>query len=74
MRYYLGLPTLREYVLVDQDRAHVTVYRQEESGELGSFHYADGLEASVELASLGIVIPMQEIYLDVDFPLPKKED
>ncbi len=67
MRYYLSVPTVKEYVLIDQDRVHITVYRRQEDSSLGSFHYADGLDATIELTSIGITLPLAELYRDVDF-------
>ncbi|MCP9237252.1 Uma2 family endonuclease [Lewinella sp. JB7] len=66
MRYYLSLITLKEYLLIDQDKAHVTLYRRHEESNLGSFHYADGLEDSIELKSIGVILPLRELYQNVD--------
>ncbi|WP_183493755.1 Uma2 family endonuclease [Neolewinella aquimaris] len=73
MRYYLSLPTVREILLIDQDKIHVTLYRRYEESNLGSFHYADGLEESITLASLGVSLPLSELYRDVQIDAPQKE-
>ena len=65
MRYYLSLPTVKEYVLIEQGRPHVTVYRRHEDGELGSFHYADGPNDTIELTSIGAILPLEELYQNV---------
>ena len=65
MRYYLSLPTVKEYVLIEPDRPHVTVYRRHGDGKLGSFHYADGLDDSIALTSIGAVLPLAELYRNV---------
>jgi Uma2 family endonuclease len=70
MRYYLSLPSVREYLLIEQDRPAVSLYRRRASGNLGSFHYADGLEDSIELESIGITIGLAELYADINFPSP----
>ena len=67
MRYYLSLPTLREYVLIAYDMAHVTVYRVQKNSNLGSFHYTEGTDATVVLQSLDIDLPMRELYANTSF-------
>jgi Uma2 family endonuclease len=65
MRYYLSLPSVREYLLIEQDRPAVSLYRRQGPGTLGSFHYADGLDDSIHLASLKVDISLRELYEDV---------
>ena len=65
MRYYLSLPTLKEYLIIEQDRVHATLYRKHEKGDLGSFHYSDGLDASIDLNSIGVSIKMTDLYQNV---------
>jgi Uma2 family endonuclease len=65
MRYYLSIPTVREYLIIDQDTASVTLYRREKSSDLGQFHYADGLDSEIILDSLGISISLGELYENV---------
>jgi Uma2 family endonuclease len=66
MRYYLSLPSVREYLLIEQDRPAVSLYRREGPGTLGSFHYADGLDDSLHLATLNVDLSLRELYEDVD--------
>ncbi len=65
MRYYLSLPTVKEYLLIDQDQVHVTLYRKQEESNLGSFHYADGLDSSIELKSIGVTLSLAQLYQNV---------
>ncbi|HMV87389.1 MAG TPA: Uma2 family endonuclease [Blastocatellia bacterium] len=64
---YQALDSFQEYLLVEQDRPHVTRYlRQPDSQWLrGDFI---GLDAAVKLESLGIALPLSEIYRMVKFP------
>ena len=57
-REYLTIPTLKEYVLIEQDFVDVEVFRQE--NDWRSDHYFLGDE--VYLASIGCTISVAEIY------------
>jgi Uma2 family endonuclease len=63
---YRRLPSLREYVLVHQDTP--LMERYERVGDLWvvAVEY-DGLDAVMELASLGIALPLSSIYERVAF-------
>lgn len=64
--YYRACMSIQEYVLVDTQTQAVEVYRreQEPSWKFSAFESDD----SVELASLGISIPIAAIYEDVELP------
>ena len=68
MRYYLSLPSVMKYLLIEQDRPAVSLYRRQDKGNLGRFHYADGLESSIELLTLGTHLALRDLYRDVEFP------
>ncbi len=70
---YQHLESLREYVLVEQDLPQVYVFTKSQTGEW-VYHGFSGLEAMVRLNSLGVTIPMANIYYDVVFPLPTLEE
>lgn len=57
---YRELASFEEYLLVFQDRVRVETYRKTAEGWL--LRSFDGLEAVVTLHSLGISIPLAEIY------------
>ena len=61
-RYRL-LPSLQEYLLVAQDRPSVEWYSRGEAGWL--LRQADGLDAVVELPSLGCTLALAEIFAKV---------
>ena len=67
--HYQSIGTLRDYVLVAQDAARVEHYSREASAEVfGPWTYVvyHGPEAVLRLVSLGIEIPLREIYENVE--------
>ena len=63
---YRKLPTLREYVMISQHEPRVEVYRLGLGGQWTLFEYI-GLDTAVQLESLGVDLPMSEIYHRVNF-------
>jgi Uma2 family endonuclease len=63
---YRMLPTLREYVLIEQDNPQVDVYFRTQDGKW-EFTSISDLREEVAFHSLGISIPMADIYRDVKF-------
>ena len=62
---YLSVPSIRQYVVVRQDEPSVRVFTRTESGfSVGPS--VEGLKAVVRLESIGLDLPMAEIYRDVD--------
>ncbi|WP_051822620.1 Uma2 family endonuclease [Desulfonatronum thiodismutans] len=62
---YITIPSLREYVLIDQDRELVQVHRQSESW-VGQ----NMTSGSVLFACLNVELPLELIYEDVPLPGP----
>ena len=62
---YRGLETLREYVLVAQERRSVEVFRKNDAGRWEL--YEPDAEGTVELASVGCVLRVEEVYANVPF-------
>lgn len=58
---YLNIPTLQEYVLIEQDVADVTVYRKNDDWR--STHYFLGEQ--IHFASIDFTIAVEDIYLRV---------
>lgn len=59
---YQRLPSLKEYVLIAQDKMQAEVYRPIEGGwELERY----GQDDALHLVSLDLIIPLAEIYRDV---------
>ncbi|MBO0858390.1 MAG: Uma2 family endonuclease [Chloracidobacterium sp.] len=64
---YQGIESFREYLLVEQDRPHVTRYVRQPDGQ---WLRADiiGLESAVRLETLAIELQLREIYHMIKFP------
>jgi Uma2 family endonuclease len=61
---YQKLPSLRHYVLVERDRAHIETF--DRVGEAWSgVQILDGLEAELSLPAIEVSVPLAEIYRDV---------
>ena len=63
---YRKLPSLREYLLIDPERTSVDLFRRNETGQWVLFpHEAAG--DMLELASVGLRLPLAQLYEDVAF-------
>jgi Uma2 family endonuclease len=62
---YREIESLQEYFLIDQTRPRVEAFLRRESN--WTFTPVNGMDKSVPIASLGIEIPMSEIYERVVF-------
>ena len=69
---YRRLDSLKEYVLVSQDRALVERYRRR--GEEWLLTEYRGLDAELELESVGCAVRLGDIYARVDLPVDPDED
>lgn len=75
-KYYRSLPSLKEYVLIEQKQASIQTYVKEVSpeGEVRWVSYFfDGLDEILILKSLDIQIPLKEIYKNVNFEEQEKQ-
>ena len=70
MSQYMQIDSLQEYVLVSQSQQRVEVYQRRSDGKW-NYSDASGLAASITLESVGITLPLSEIYLRVEFPQPE---
>jgi Uma2 family endonuclease len=67
---YRTIPSLREYVLISQDRAHIDRFALNEQGQW-VLNDASGLDAVIELVTIGCRLPLAEVYAKVEFdPTP----
>ncbi|MEW6693150.1 MAG: Uma2 family endonuclease [Pseudomonadota bacterium] len=62
---YRRLPSLQEYVLIDPERIAVDVFRKDTTGHWVLYPYGPG--EAVELASVGLKLPIETLYEDI-FP------
>lgn len=65
---YRELPTFEEYLLVTHDKPRIEVFRKTSDVSWVLTRY-DGLQAVIQIGSLGIEIPAIEIYAGVEFPV-----
>jgi len=63
---YRGIPSFREYLLVDQAKFHVERYSRQNDGTW-SLWETDDMNASIQLDSVGAKLPLTEIYFKIDF-------
>lgn len=67
--HYRNIDTLREYLLVEQDRRHADLFRREEdaAGKPRWVLYASGAADDVVLESVGVRFSMDTLFEDVVF-------
>ena len=66
---YRDLASLRQYVLIAQDRFAVDVFTRQADGRWLLDAYTDPA-APIELASIGCTLPLREVYDKVEFAVP----
>jgi Uma2 family endonuclease len=64
--HYRAIPSFREYLLVSQESPLVDRFLRQESG-IWLFSTAGGLDAEVELSSIGARLALSEVYAKVSF-------
>jgi Uma2 family endonuclease len=68
---YLTIPSLRVYMLIEQETAAVVVFRRTDSGFNREVY--QGLDAAIPVGEIGIELPLADIYENVEFG-PEPED
>ncbi|MEO7021965.1 MAG: Uma2 family endonuclease [Ktedonobacteraceae bacterium] len=71
MRQYLACPTVEEYLLVNQNAPRIEIYRK---GNATWYYSAFEAGDEVELRSLGVHFPIEEVYVDVVLPEVSEEE
>ena len=64
--FYRQIPTLQEYILIEQDKCSVETYKRNATS--WDISRVAALDGQLEIAALGISISLREIYRDVEFP------
>ncbi len=67
---YRAIPSLREYILIDQDRVHVERFVKIDNNDWRLSEWNDAAE-SLTLVSVDFSMPISEIYRGVEFPEPE---
>jgi Uma2 family endonuclease len=69
LRAYQQIPSLKEYLLVEQDKMHIDLHRRLPDGRwITHFYNASDLDVEIELESVGLRTGLEEIYRRVTFP------
>jgi Uma2 family endonuclease len=61
---YQSIPSLRVYVVLDQARVAAQIFRRNPEGDW--IYEALGPEGTLDLAEIGVAVPLMEIYEDVE--------
>ncbi|MEM9186238.1 MAG: Uma2 family endonuclease [Planctomycetota bacterium] len=64
--HYRQVASLEEYVLVSQDEPHIESFVRQ-PGDRWLLGEARGIDASMALESLGVTLPLTEVYARIDF-------
>ena len=67
---YRQSESLRQYVLIAQDEPRVMSYIRQSDGVAWLLTPLEGLNAVLEFPTLGVSVPLSEIYRNVEFPPP----
>ncbi|MEM1322251.1 MAG: Uma2 family endonuclease [Bacteroidota bacterium] len=63
--FYRQIPSLSEYVLIEQSRYVVEVYFKKDKNNLWSISRYEGLDQIIKLQSIDVEISMSELYFDI---------
>jgi len=64
--YYLQMPSLLEYVVVDQHKMNVEVHRRQNAGDWITYYFNEP-DDEIEFKSVELTLPITEIYRRVKF-------
>jgi Uma2 family endonuclease len=75
LQWYTQHPCIEEYVLVNTRVQRVELYRRKPAGEDYTWHnYCWSAGEEIELDSLDLRIPVDELYADLRIPLPGEDE
>lgn len=69
---YLTIPSLKVYLLIEQETAAVTIYRRGEQGFQQEI--VEGMDAVIPLPEIETELPLGELYDGVDFTTEPEDD
>src|SRR5215213_4556980 len=68
LRVYQQIPTVQEYVIIEQDKMLVEIHRRQTDGRWITYFYNEGdLDEQIEFQSVGLSLNLEEIYNRVRF-------
>lgn len=65
---YRQIPSLQEYLLIEQDKYQVDIYFKQANTDLWKIRRIEGKDALVQLQSLNLEIKMSDLYYDIELP------
>ncbi len=63
---YRQIPTLQEYVLIEQEKVVVKIYSKQPNTDLWKISRVEGLDQTIRFVSIGIEISTKDLYSDVE--------
>ena len=70
---YQRIASLTDYILIAQDEPHVEHFRKQQ-GNQWLFTTAQGLEATLHIASIDVTLHLSEVYDRIRFPQPSQSE
>lgn len=68
LRVYQQIPTVQEYVIIEQDKMLVELHRRQPDGRWITYFYNEGdLDEQIEFQAVGLSLNLEEIYNRVTF-------
>lgn len=65
---YQQIPTVQEYVIIEQDKMHLEIHRRQPDGYWITYFYNEGdLDEQIEFQSVNVSFDLEEIYNRVRF-------
>jgi len=67
-QYYRTLPSLMEYLTIEQDEPHVEHWTRQPENQWNLAEF-DELRQSIQLKSIGCTLPLAEVYDKIEWPI-----
>jgi Uma2 family endonuclease len=68
LRIYQQIPTVREYIIIEQDKMHLEIHRRQSDGHWITYFYNESdLDERIEFQSVDLALSLEEIYRRVRF-------
>lgn len=64
--FYQQMPSVQEYAIVDQHKINIELHRRQPNGNWITYFY-DNSDEEIEFQSVGLTLPINEIYRRVSF-------
>lgn len=68
-KHYMGIESLKEYVLIAQDEMRVDHYIRQPNGDW-LLSYATTPDAAIQLPAIGCTLTLADVYRKITFPTP----